>query len=84
VHDDPQFSPGEAAIVTGTPRRTILAAVASGELPAARFNRRVLRISRRDLLAWRIAKMQAQSAQLAQLDTTRTTPARPSRRPDLP
>lgn len=48
------YSPGECAVACGIPRRTVLRAIRAGELPALRFNARVVRVTRRDLLAWRI------------------------------
>lgn len=68
IENSQSYSPGEAAVVCSVPRRTILAAIKAGRLRAARFNARVIRISRNDLLAWRIELTgQTQHA------TTRTT-----------
>lgn len=83
LRDERQYSPGEAAVTTGLSRRTILAAISSGELAAARYNARVLRIAHGVLLAWQIARTAGNPvapAQLAQVVTTRTSRDSKSRR----
>ena len=60
-------APGEAALLAGCSRRTVLGAIRAGELPARQFNRRVILICRSDLAAWvRAAERAATGAQIAQ------------------
>lgn len=68
------YSPGECAVTCGVPTRTILTAIRKGELPAVRFNARVLRIARSDLLAWRIRCTE----QIPPACTSRTSPTSPA------
>lgn len=46
------YAPSEAAAVLGVSTKTILRAIASGQLRALRVNARVLRISTADLEEW--------------------------------
>lgn len=51
------YSPGEAALICGVSKNTILAALRCGELAYIAVNARVFRIDRSALIAWRAGKM---------------------------
>jgi excisionase family DNA binding protein len=46
------FSPGEVAGRVGISKKTVLRAIASGELGGLRFNRAVIRVPEADLGRW--------------------------------
>lgn len=75
------FSPGEVARLWDVPTRSVLRLIRTGQLPALRFNRRLIRISRADVEAF-IASARARvpnSCQLNNSPRSVATPVRESR-----
>jgi excisionase family DNA binding protein len=50
------YSPQAVADLLGLPKSTVLAAIEKGELPAIRYNARVIRITAVDSAAWFASK----------------------------
>jgi excisionase family DNA binding protein len=51
------FSPGEVAALAGIPVKTVRGAIDRGELPVMRYNSRVWRIARADVVKWQAARL---------------------------
>lgn len=55
-----QFTPGEVALLRAVSTRTVLRAIASGELAAFRYGPKTIRISRDGLERW-VARCESQA-----------------------
>ena len=67
------FTPGEVAERHGIPTRTVLEAIRRGDLPAFRYNARVIRVHRDALEKWTL-RMRMAATMPAQLAATGATP----------